>query len=201
MCDLNAFEWTEDAIRRGHRSRLTEEFQILPFARTRFRHRVSAAAGSVPRGRSLTARLSIAVLLTVRLPAECGPTKGGREGRRFQLASPSGATVRLSEEVKRGPVVLYRRARVPGPADGLDMRAKEFIAGKTFPAHITLVLDPNYTFTNRHGLRWDAPNETAYPSTFLIGKYSPRSGFPRWAYHRRRDAAGGEGVAGRGYYP
>ncbi len=31
-----------------------------------------------------------------------------------------------------------------------------------------LLLDPGYDFTNLYGLRWDAPNETAYPSTFLI---------------------------------
>jgi peroxiredoxin len=36
------------------------------------------------------------------------------------------------------------------------------------PANVILVIDPDYKFTNRYGLRWDAPNETAYPSTFLI---------------------------------
>jgi hypothetical protein len=30
------------------------------------------------------------------------------------------------------------------------------------------MLDPDYTFTKAYGLRWDAPNETAYPSTFVI---------------------------------
>ena len=32
----------------------------------------------------------------------------------------------------------------------------------------TLLLDPDYSFTNAYGLRWDAPRETAYPSTFVI---------------------------------
>ena len=27
---------------------------------------------------------------------------------------------------------------------------------------------PDYSFTNAYHLRWDAPNETAYPSTFVI---------------------------------
>jgi hypothetical protein len=30
------------------------------------------------------------------------------------------------------------------------------------------VIDPDYKFTNKYGLRWDEPKETAYPTTFLI---------------------------------
>jgi hypothetical protein len=33
------------------------------------------------------------------------------------------------------------------------------------------VIDPDYKFTNQYGLCWDAPNETAYPSTFLIDRH------------------------------
>jgi peroxiredoxin len=57
----------------------------------------------------------------------------------------------------------------PGPNVGLKERAKEFIADRTVPDHFHLVLDPDYRFTNSYGLRWDAPRETAYPSTFVIG--------------------------------
>ena len=32
------------------------------------------------------------------------------------------------------------------------------------------MLDPGYEFTNLYGLRWDAAQETAYPSTFLIDR-------------------------------
>lgn len=56
----------------------------------------------------------------------------------------------------------------PGPPQNLDERAREFTADKTLPPHFQLLLDPGYEFTNLYGLRWDAPNETAYPSTFLI---------------------------------
>ncbi len=56
----------------------------------------------------------------------------------------------------------------PGPAEKLKERAGEFVKGKDYPAHVTLLLDPDYAFTNAYGLRWDAPNETAYPSTFVI---------------------------------
>lgn len=56
----------------------------------------------------------------------------------------------------------------PGPAKELDQRAKEFVKGSELPAPLTLLLDPDYSFTNAYGLRWDAPRETAYPSTFVI---------------------------------
>jgi thioredoxin-dependent peroxiredoxin len=56
----------------------------------------------------------------------------------------------------------------PGPPDNLGARAAEFAADKKMPDNFYLLLDPGYEFTNLYGLRWDAPNETAYPSTFLI---------------------------------
>ena len=58
----------------------------------------------------------------------------------------------------------------PGPADQLKAHAEEFLADKNWPANFLFVMDPDFTFTNAYGLRWDAPRETAYPSTFIIGK-------------------------------
>jgi peroxiredoxin len=58
----------------------------------------------------------------------------------------------------------------PGPPENLDSRASEFLTDKKLPSHFSLLLDPDYQFTNLYGLRWDAPNETAYPSTFLIDR-------------------------------
>ena len=58
----------------------------------------------------------------------------------------------------------------PGPSDELQKRAEEFITGKTLPEGFQLVIDPDYKFTNAWKLRWDANRETAYPSTFVIGK-------------------------------
>lgn len=57
----------------------------------------------------------------------------------------------------------------PGPPDHLEERAAEFIADKKFPENFHLLLDPDYRFTNLYSLRWDAPRETAYPSTFIVG--------------------------------
>ncbi|MCL5745797.1 MAG: peroxiredoxin family protein [Acidobacteria bacterium] len=58
----------------------------------------------------------------------------------------------------------------PGPGQDLPSRAKEFAVDKQFPDNFYLLLDPDYRFTNLYGLRWNAPKETAYPSTFLIDR-------------------------------
>jgi len=58
----------------------------------------------------------------------------------------------------------------PGPGANLDARAREFTAGKKFPDHFELVLDPDFEFTNLYDLRWNTHNETAYPATFVIDR-------------------------------
>jgi peroxiredoxin Q/BCP len=56
----------------------------------------------------------------------------------------------------------------PGPADDLKAHANGFLQDKNWPNDFLFVLDPDYSFTKSYGLRWDASNETAYPSTFII---------------------------------
>ena len=56
----------------------------------------------------------------------------------------------------------------PGPAESLKDHADEFVRGKDFPSNFYLLLDSDYQFVNQYGLRWDAPNETAYPATFVL---------------------------------
>ncbi len=56
----------------------------------------------------------------------------------------------------------------PGPASELDGHARDFVGGKSFPGGFTFLTDPGYRFTGAYRLRWDAPRETAYPSTFVI---------------------------------
>jgi len=60
----------------------------------------------------------------------------------------------------------------PGPADDLKAHAEEFKKwkGKEWPAEFLYVLDPDYAMVNAYGLRWDAPRETAYPSTFILDR-------------------------------
>ncbi len=74
-----------------------------------------------------------------------------------------------SELEKAGAQVLMI---YPGPADKLSEHAKEFaVQGQwDFPANFQYATDPNYKFTNDWGLRWEADRETAYPSTFIVGK-------------------------------
>ncbi|MEO5987825.1 MAG: peroxiredoxin family protein [Candidatus Eisenbacteria bacterium] len=71
-----------------------------------------------------------------------------------------------ADEFKQaGATVLFV---YPGPAEELSTRAAEFVKGKDYPDHFRILLDPDYTFTNRYGLRWKAEHETSYPSTFVI---------------------------------
>jgi peroxiredoxin len=143
------------------------------------------------------------LVLAVTVPLTAAPHSVGEKAPDFTLSTPEGKSVRLSEAMSKGPVVLVvlrgypgyqcpfcnrqvqdfiqksqgfadAGARVvlvyPGPPQDLEARANEFLADKKLPDNIELVLDPGYDFTNKYGLRWDAPHETAYPSTFLIDR-------------------------------
>ena len=70
-------------------------------------------------------------------------------------------------EAKARLVFVY-----PGPARDLKAHAEEFKQwkGKQWPKEFLYVLDPDYSMVNAYGLRWDAPRETAYPSTFVVDK-------------------------------
>jgi hypothetical protein len=58
----------------------------------------------------------------------------------------------------------------PGPADDLKAHATEFLKNKQWPKEFVYLTDPGFNMVNAYGLRWDAPNETAYPSTFVINE-------------------------------
>ena len=75
------------------------------------------------------------------------------------------ASSKKFQAAKANIVLVY-----PGPADGLKEHAAEFIRGKTLPDNVYLVLDPDFEFTTAYGLRWNAKNESAYPSTFVVDK-------------------------------
>ncbi|MCA9114174.1 MAG: redoxin domain-containing protein [Planctomycetaceae bacterium] len=129
------------------------------------------------------------------------PPAVGETARDFELRTPAGEKIKLSDTAAGGPVVLivlrgypgyqcplcsrqvaeflrraddFRRADAtvlfvyPGPAAGLKEHAAEFVRGIDYPAHFAFLLDPDYSFTNSYGLRWDAKNETAWPSTFVM---------------------------------
>ena len=52
----------------------------------------------------------------------------------------------------------------------MKQRAEEFTANKNMPSNFRFLVDPAYVFTVAYGLRWDAPQETSYPSTFVIDR-------------------------------
>jgi alkyl hydroperoxide reductase subunit AhpC len=58
----------------------------------------------------------------------------------------------------------------PGAAASVEQYAKDFVTGKTLPANFHFVTDPDLRTVNLYGLRWDAPNETAYPSTIVVDR-------------------------------
>jgi thioredoxin-dependent peroxiredoxin len=58
----------------------------------------------------------------------------------------------------------------PGAADSVQGKAEEFVTGKTIPDKYHFVVDPDLKIVNLYDLRWNAPNETAYPSTFVFDR-------------------------------
>ena len=76
------------------------------------------------------------------------------------IASASGFA-----EAKASIVMVY-----PGPANDLKAHAKEFLGNKPWPKDFVYVTDPDYTMVNAYGLRWDAPKETSYGSTFVLDR-------------------------------
>ena len=72
------------------------------------------------------------------------------------------------EQQRNTPVVFI----YPGKVNELEKRAKEFTAPLEkevdLPSNLTFLLDQDYKITNQLNLRWDDPNETAYPAAFVI---------------------------------
>lgn len=60
----------------------------------------------------------------------------------------------------------------PGQVDSLEKRAKEFTAPLEqevdLPSNFIFIVDQDYDITNQLDLRWNDPNETAYPAAFVI---------------------------------
>lgn len=76
--------------------------------------------------------------------------------------------VRSAQKLKeRGVQMIFV---YPGPAEQLKAHAQEFLQNKAWPSEFLFVTDPDFAFTAAYGLRWEAPNETAYPSTFIIDR-------------------------------
>ena len=72
------------------------------------------------------------------------------------------------EKQRNTPVVFI----YPGKVEKLQKRAKEFTAPLEkevdLPGNLIFVVDNDYKITNQLNLRWNDPNETAYPAAFVI---------------------------------
>ena len=73
------------------------------------------------------------------------------------------ASAKKLKEAGANVVLVY-----PGASAGLKEHADEFIRGKTLPDNFDLVFDPDFAVIKAYHLRWEAKNETAYPSSFVI---------------------------------
>lgn len=80
--------------------------------------------------------------------------------------------VQVGQLLTNAAKLSAKKARVvlvyPGVAEGLAEHAADFARGKTLPDNFYLIVDPNFVLTEAYALRWNAPRETAYPSTFVI---------------------------------
>ena len=84
------------------------------------------------------------------------------------LAKAAGDLGKLAHRV----IMVY-----PGEASMLDKHAQEFMGKTTLPSPLVMVSDPDMKMVADWHLRWDAPKETAYPSTYVID----RDGKVRWS--------------------
>jgi peroxiredoxin Q/BCP len=159
-------------------------------------------ARATARGVLMTALLATATVYgaMANLKAQAPPAMG-EKARDFTLVRLDGASIRLTDLTKQGPVVmLMLRGWVgyqcpictrqvgeflklakefeaagssvvlvyPGEAGLVQGKAEDFITGQTLPPNFHFVVDPDLKVVNLYNLRWDAPNETAYPSTFVF---------------------------------
>jgi peroxiredoxin Q/BCP len=80
----------------------------------------------------------------------------------------------VGDFIQHAPELAAAKANVvlvyPGAADLVHVKAEDFATGKTMPANLHFVTDPDLKTVNLYGLRWDAPNETAYPTTFVVDR-------------------------------
>ena len=148
------------------------------------------------------AAIGVSILCMAVVSALAQSPAIGSKAPDFTLSTPTGVSVRLSQDTAKGKTVLVvlrgfpgyqcpycerqvhdfvehasdfhaQKANIllvyPGPPAELDQHAKEFLSKQAeLPSNVKLVIDPDYKMTNLYGLRWDAPHETAYPSTFIL---------------------------------
>ncbi|WP_372719726.1 redoxin family protein [Novipirellula sp.] len=83
-------------------------------------------------------------------------------------------SAQVGDIVKNADKFAAKNARVlliyPGAKLQLGQHANDFLQGTKLPKPLTFMLDHDFQFTNAYGLRWNATNETAYPTTLVVDK-------------------------------
>jgi thioredoxin-dependent peroxiredoxin len=110
-------------------------------------------------------------------PLEFQPDKSGRWTVLVFLRGYPGyqcplCSKQVSELLAKSDALADARADVlfvyPGVAKDLLEKSKEFLAEKQLPTGFNLAIDQDYAVVDAYRVRWRAPRETAYPSTFVI---------------------------------
>jgi peroxiredoxin Q/BCP len=144
--------------------------------------------------------LFFSLMIAAALPASAADLPSpGQPAPAFELESIRGGRVKMEDLHANGPVALVVLRGFPGyqcpfcqrqVADfaaraaaftaigvkvvfvypGAVEKASEFFKSKAFPEEFELLLDPGLTLADAYGIRWEAPRETVYPSTFLLEK-------------------------------
>lgn len=110
-------------------------------------------------------------------PFEFEPSKTGRWSVLVFLRGYPGyqcplCTRQVAELLTKKEELAATRADIvlvyPGVNKDLTEKSKEFLADAQLPSGFKLVVDQDYKVVNAYRVRWQAPRETAYPSTFVI---------------------------------
>lgn len=142
-----------------------------------------------------------------RLPAVAGQHSGEVQFSQVNASGPvvivllrgypgsqcPACTAQVADLVKHADQFAAQKAQVlliyPGAKSLLGQRADEFLQGTRLPKPLTFLLDPDLKFTKAYGLRWDAPNETSYPSTIIVDKQGKIAYLKISETHRGRSTA------------
>ncbi|MDX1563990.1 MAG: redoxin domain-containing protein [Phycisphaeraceae bacterium] len=78
--------------------------------------------------------------------------------------------LKRAEELNKKKATIWMVYPGPKPAKKLKAMAEDFLKNTRLPDHFKLLIDPGFEIVKAYGVRWEEPKETAYPSTFVLGR-------------------------------
>lgn len=113
--------------------------------------------------------------------------------RGFPGAQCPACSAQVADLVRHADQFTAKDTRVlliyPGAKLQLEKHADDFLQGTRLPEPLTFLLDPGLKVIQSYGLRWDAPNETSYPTTIVIDEDGKITFIKISDTHRGRAAA------------